>query len=278
MAGGGRTWGHVRDTETSTPSCSGPTATAPSAPGRRHEGGGGTNSTSGTRPTPGSCGAKGAQRAGSRSSLRCTACARAGPVLAERGGHDHLLGGRDLLRPARHVGMVVGTGIDGAVHAAFRSVRRCAGPCSATRSGSARRVPCRRPGQRGCPAGGVVAAPTSSPPRSPRTPHAIQGTVQAIWESLDLTRSAALQTGSPTPRRQPAAGGEAGCGSEAHTPASADGVGVGPAPRVLVDRRGPSRASPVIVTSPDGVCRLCRARRTRPSARAPAARPWRAAR
>ena len=92
-----------------------------------------------------------------------------------------------------------------------------------------------------------------------RRPEAIQGSVRAIWESLDMTRSAALQNGilfthigNPSPSEKPALGPEA----EAPVPLMAHLDGSGPWEQRLgfwwIAEDHPDRLA--IAASPDGVC------------------------
>ena len=119
-------------------------------------------------------------------------------LLRQRGRHRDLLARRHLLRLARHLRHGLGARARRAHAQGRASARRCASPCRATTSGS-RPTPRSGSGSspRSCQRDELWdRTPTTSPPASPpsRTA-ATQGTVRAIWESLDRPYRAAMQQG-----------------------------------------------------------------------------------
>ena len=119
-------------------------------------------------------------------------------LLRERGRHRDLLERRDVLRLARHLRAWCRRSSRSASCAGSGSARRCASRCPATTSGSRAETALRI---------GLVtevvdrdravgAGRTRSPPASRRKPTAAtQGTVRAIWESLDRPYRAAMEQG-----------------------------------------------------------------------------------
>ena len=128
-------------------------------------------------------------------------------LLRQRGRHRHLLRRRDLLRLARHLRLRVGARADRA-HAPDRARRHAAhGADRATTSGSRAddRAAASGWSPRSCRATSSGTARTRSRPASRRKPTAAtQGTVRAIWESLDRPYRAAMEQGLHVhPARQP---------------------------------------------------------------------------
>ena len=202
------------------------------------------------------------------------------PVLRERVRHHHLLGGRDLLRSAR----VAWRHLGARAHrdaAPQRPARRRAALGAARERGTSHRgnrVAARHRHRDRAARGAVVARPASWRPRSRRVaPRPSRARCGRSGNRSTPPAPPHCRPGSSTPTSGTRRRGRSPAWPRSARPASADGVGVGPAPRLLVDRRGPSRPA-----GDRGVARRCvhlrRARRARPPARAPAARPRRAAR
>ena len=187
-----------RPTPRSTRSCCGPRATGRSAPASTPRSPTASPTTSGTTRTPASCSARSGRRCWKPVVCAVQGICTAGALLLrQRVRHRHLLRRRHLLRLARHlrhvsalepVGLMRRIGLGDTLRMALIGQRR-AGHAPRPRCASAW-------SPRSSRATSCGTGPTRSPPASRRKPAvATQGTVRAIWESLDRPYRAAMEQG-----------------------------------------------------------------------------------